>query len=297
MPRARADRTAAVAFDAITVEGALIAPAMLARIAQHQAEGQNEADYGIPKGLTLRDEIARYFRIGQAMFKELTASETPSMAATANVVEKLLRDVFGFADLHRVGTRTIGDRQFTLTLEALGGRVPVVVVPPADDLDRPSPHLTTDGRQRSAASALQDWLNAGEGALWGLCSNGVRLRLTRDNASLTRPAYIEADLRRIFEADLFADFAALWLLLHASRFGVAGAPPADCALERWREAGQQGRRRRPRQAARRRRGGADQPRQRLSLASRQRRAAREAAAPARCRCRSSSVSCCASSID
>ena len=60
----------------------------------------------------------------------------------------------------------------------------------------------------------------------------------RDNASLTRPAYIEADLRRIFEADSFADFAALWLLIHASRFGAPGPPPTDCALERWREAGQ-----------------------------------------------------------
>ena len=63
----------------------------------------------------------------------------------------------------------------------------------------------------------------------------------RDNASLTRPAYIEADLRQIFEADGFADFAALWLLVHASRFGAPGAPTTDCALERWREAGEQGR--------------------------------------------------------
>jgi hypothetical protein len=52
MPRARSDRTAATAFDALTVEGALISPAMLARIAQRQAEGQNEADYGVPKGLS-----------------------------------------------------------------------------------------------------------------------------------------------------------------------------------------------------------------------------------------------------
>ena len=58
----------------------------------------------------------------------------------------------------------------------------------------------------------------------------------RDNASLTRPAYIEADLRQIFEADGFADFAALWLLIHASRFGAPGSPITDCALERWREA-------------------------------------------------------------
>ena len=44
--------------------------------------------------------------------------------------------------------------------------------------------------------------------------------LVRDNASLTRPAFIEADLRRIFEGEAFADFAALWLLIHASRFGA-----------------------------------------------------------------------------
>jgi hypothetical protein len=238
MARARADRTSSLAFDAITVEGALISPAMLARIAQHQADGQTDTDYGIPKGLTLRDEIARYFRIGQALFKELTVTDTPSTTATTNFIEKLLHDMFAFADIRRVGTRTLGDRQFTITLECLGGRVPVVVVPPADDIDRPSTHLTTDGRRRSAASALQDWLNAGETALWGLCTNGIRLRLVRDNASLTRPAYIEADLRRIFESDAFADFAALWLLIHSSRFGIAGTPPFDCALERWRDAGQ-----------------------------------------------------------
>ena len=113
-----------------------------------------------------------------------------------------------------------------------------MVVPPADDLDHPSAHLPADGRRRSAASAIQDWLNASEGAIWGLCCNGVLLRLVRGNASLTRPAYIEADLRRMFEGEAFADFAALWLLIHSSRFGEAGAPTSDCALERWREAGQ-----------------------------------------------------------
>jgi hypothetical protein len=238
VPRSTRDRSPAAAFDAITVEGALIAPALLARIAQHQADGQKDQDYAVPKGLTLRDEIARYFRIGQAMFRELTASETPSAAATITFAERLLRDVFGFSDIRRVGTRMVDGRELTITLEALGGRVPVLVVPPADDLDRPSDLLTTDGRRRSAASALQDCLNSGEAALWGLCTSGVQLRLVRDNASLTRPAYIEADVRRIFEADGFADFAALWLLVHASRFGAAGAPPTDCALERWRDDGQ-----------------------------------------------------------
>jgi hypothetical protein len=238
MARARPNRKSSLAFDAITVEGSLIAPAMLARIAQHQAGGQAESDYGVLKGLTLREEISRYFRIGQALFAEFSASEAPSVAGTVRFIEKFLRDAFGFADLHQVGAHSSGDRQIAVTLEGLDGRAPVVVVPPADDLDRPCEHLAIDGRRRSAASALQDWLNTNDGATWGLCSNGTRLRLVRDNASLTRPAYIEADLRRIFEGETFADFAALWLIIHTSRFGTPGTPPSDCALERWRDAGQ-----------------------------------------------------------
>lgn len=238
MPRNRIDSRTAVAFDAITVEGALISSAMLARIAQHNADGQSEVEYQIPKGLTLRDEIARYYRIGQAMFKGLTVTETPSSSATVSFVEGLLREVFGFSDIRRVAASTTSDPEFAITLEGLGGRVPVVVVTPIDDLDRTSTQLNIGGRRRSAASALQDWLNADKGALWGLCTNGVQIRLVRNNESLTRPAYIEADLRRIFESDSFADFAALWLLAHSSRFGIAGSPLSDCALERWRDAGQ-----------------------------------------------------------
>ena len=238
MARRRTHNAPALAFDALAVEGALISPAMLARIAAHQAGGQTEADYGIPKGLTLRDEIARYFRIGQALFAALTATENPSVSATIKFVENLLRDAFGFADLKRLGSRMLGDRQFAVTLEGLGGRVPIVVVPPADELDRPSDHLPTDGRRRSAATAVQDWLNANEQSRWGFCCNGFRLRLVRDNASLTRPADIEADLRAIFQEGNFADFTALWLLVHASRFGQPGMPPSDSSLERWREDGQ-----------------------------------------------------------
>jgi hypothetical protein len=234
----RSTRTLTLAADAITVEGALIAPATVAQIAALKADRQSEADYRIPKGLTLRDEIARYFRIGQALFNDLHTIAAPSAEKTTAFVEALVRDVFCFADIARIGTKTVEGRTFAVTLEGLHGRVPIVVVPPNDELDRPSVHLTTDNRRRSAASAVQDWLNTNENALWGMCSNGELLRLLRDNGSLTRPAYIEADLRRIFENDNFADFTALWLLLHSSRFGAPDAAPSDCALEQWREAGQ-----------------------------------------------------------
>jgi len=230
-------RKSTLSFDAITLEGSLISPAKFAEIAERKATEQTDSDYAIPKGLNLRDEAARYFRIGQALFLELHASGTPSLAATIRFTTQLLRDVFGFTDIVSLtAPRAAGDRTFPVTLEAFGGRVPVVVVPPADTIDHTSPSLSHDHR-RSAASALQDWLNADENSLWGLCTNGECLRLLRDNESLTRPAYLEADLRQIFEGDDIASFSALRLALCASRFGKPGTPPTDCPLERWREAG------------------------------------------------------------
>ena len=118
-----------------------------------------------------------------------------------------------------------------------GGRVPIVVVPSSEEkLDRRSPTLSI-GRSRSPAFALQDYLNDSEHALWGVVTNGAVIRLMRDNASLTRPAYIEADLAQIFMNEDAASFAVLWSLIHRTRFGASGTPASDCALERWREAG------------------------------------------------------------
>ena len=234
---AKIRKSTSIVFDTLTIEGSLIAPAMLASISKREALSQTETDYGIPKGLTIRDEMARYFRIGQALFADFSISETPSTSATIQFTEGLFRDVFGFQDIKPVGTRTISEQVYSVTLGALDGRVPIVVVPPVDNLDRASEHLPGDGRRRSAATAIQDWLNADDDSLWGFCCNGESLRLVRDNASLTRPAYIEANLRQIFEGENFADFAALWLLIHISRFGQTGTPVSDCPLERWREAG------------------------------------------------------------
>ncbi|MER8691911.1 N-6 DNA methylase [Mesorhizobium opportunistum] len=230
-------KSVALEFTALQIEGNLISPAMLSAIDRRTAGNQTEADYGVPKGLTIRDEIARYFRIGQALFEDFAKVEAPSSIATSRFVEQLLNQVFGFSNIARVGSRIEGHRLFAVTLEALAGRVPAIVVPSSDDLDHASESLPTDGRKRSAATAMQDWLNHSDAALWGLISNGEKLRLMRDNQSFTRPTYIEANLRQIFEAEDFASFAATWLLLHASRFGQPSAPVTDCALENWREQG------------------------------------------------------------
>lgn len=216
------------AWPSLTLEGNLIAPAMVASIDRRQASEQTEGDYRIRKGLTIREEVSTAFRVGQSHFDDFAKLQNPSVKATQRFVRAFLAETFGFDDL----VPADGVISFLAS-----DRVPVVVVPPSEGkLDRRSPTLSTE-RSRSPAFALQDYLNDSNDALWGLVTNGAVIRLMRDNASLTRPAYIEADLAQIFTNEDAASFAVLWSLIHRTRFGVAGTPVTDCTLERWREAG------------------------------------------------------------
>ena len=224
---ARTQVTDMSAWPSLSLEGNLIAPAIVAMIDRRRAREQDEDDYGVRKGLTIRDEVSLAFRVGQAHFDRFAKIEAPSADATRRFARDFLNETFGFDDL--------ADGSGTISCIA-GSRVPVVVVPPSETLDRRSPTLSVD-RSRSPTIALQDYLNEREESLWGLVTNGTHLRLLRDNASLTRPAHIEADLAQIFANEDAASFAALWLLIHRSRFGVAETPATDCALERWRDTG------------------------------------------------------------
>lgn len=225
---ARKSITDMSAWPSLTLEGNLIAPAMVAEIAAPKDDADTRKSYGIRKGLTIREEISTAFRVGQSHFDAFAKLDNPSAEKTRRFIRDFLEETFGFDDL----TPCDGVVSFLS-----GGRAPVVVVPPTEDrLDRRSPTLSTD-RSRSPAFALQDYLNDNDAALWGLVTNGVLVRLMRDNASLTRPAYIEADLAQIFSNEDAASFSILWLLIHRSRFGAEGSPATDCALERWRETG------------------------------------------------------------
>ena len=241
-------REAQLAFEAIFIEGGLLSPEWLSKVAQLQAGAQSEADYRIPKGLNLRDEIGRYWRVAQAHwsdFERALHADADRKAVAERFVLGLLRDVFGFTSLEAVEPAVLQERTYPIGHAALGGRAPVVVAPAATGLDTLSPAFGDGSRRRSAFGLAQEHLNAEDAALWGVVTDGVSLRIVRDNASLTRPAWIEADLQRIFTEERYADFAALWLLVHESRFGrpaTAGQPAqavSECALEVWRNAGRE----------------------------------------------------------
>ncbi|GMV58071.1 MAG: hypothetical protein AMXMBFR72_11830 [Betaproteobacteria bacterium] len=231
-------RGGTLAFDALRLEGALFSPDHLEQVARQRADRQSEADYGIPRGLALRDEIGRAFRIGQALWEDFAhararTDRAPHEAAQA-FVTALLAQAFGFTDLAPAAVQEIGGRRYPIGHVARGG-VPIVIAPHALDLDAPDARFA-DTRRRSATQLAQEFLNAESRSNWAIVSNGATLRLIADSVTLTRPAYLEADLERIFAEQRYADFSALWLTLHASRFPAPGMRGAECVLDVWRRA-------------------------------------------------------------
>jgi hypothetical protein len=98
-------------------------------------------------------------------------------------------------------------------------------------------HRTLNREARAPQSVMQETLNRDDTRLWGLLCNGTTLRLVRDSATLVGAAYVEFDLRAIFDGELFSDFVLLYLSCHESRFAVQGeSGPASCYLEQWRKA-------------------------------------------------------------
>jgi hypothetical protein len=122
------------AWSSLTLEGNLIAPAMVAQIAEPKDDAEARESYGVRKGLTIREEISTAFRVGQSHFDDFAKLENPPVEATRRFVRNFLKETFGFEDLAPAD----GAVSFLA-----GGRVPIVVVPPSDEkLERHSPTLS-----------------------------------------------------------------------------------------------------------------------------------------------------------
>lgn len=252
-----------LAYTAIRIEGGLIPAEELTRLtalAAPDATEQTEAHYDIPKGLKLRDEIARHFKIAQHLWQDFQQQRTRQDARAHQVTESgwllpLCRHVLGMGDLTSVSpvAATSGQQTYNIGHAALGGRLPVIMAGHDQPLDQAAERFgdtnpeTGRTRKRSPYMLAQEALNASDNALWAIVTNGLKLRILRDNPSLTRPAYVEVDLEAIFTEELYADFTAFWLLAHSSRFtsrfgktlpSGTVTDPTDCPWERWRNAGQ-----------------------------------------------------------
>ncbi|MBI2744613.1 MAG: N-6 DNA methylase [Burkholderiales bacterium] len=245
---------AALNLPTLRLEGGLFLPDVLGKAALGQSRLQTEADYGIPKGLKLKDEYSRAFQIACAQWRSfaplLERADYDAQHATSTFITELLRDALAYPAVGASTGITVGDRHYPITHLGTaphhpGRALPIVVAPHTLGLDDPDPRFAIQGsgsRKKSAFQLAQELLNASPDHHWALVTNGKTLRLLRDAATLTRPSYLDIDLADLLGGQRFAEFAYAWRLLHASRAGLLGGTAAQAApvvWEAWREAGQE----------------------------------------------------------
>ncbi len=248
-------------FITVKTEGGILPAELLQRIADGEVDGLNPTDYHLAASERLNEAINRSWNrllgVWQA-FQHKMEQAAPSETGTTMTRDWLLTllQELGYGRLPYQGKLTIGDTDYPIS--HLYDHTPIHLVTFQQKLDSPD---RSQAIKRSPHSLLQECLNRSDTYLWGFVSNGLRLRILRDNISLTRVAYVEFDLEAMFQGELYADFTLLWLLCHQSRVEVGGAAvkereaedeaeplpaarpllPSDCWLEHWsQQAAEQG---------------------------------------------------------
>ncbi len=226
-------------FTALKIEGGLMPPEFLQRIAALDASCQTGPEYGLSKSLALKEELARFWRIASDLHDQyadyrMRQGHDRYVAGVDKWLVPFLKTILGYDDLARAGDITLGDRVFNLTHRACDDAVPLLLATRDYKLDTAHQDFGHEGRRQAPHRLMQEYLNAEDACLWGFVSNGTSLRILRDNVSLTRPFFIEADLDLMFSEELYSDFVALWLALHSSRLKPRGREPSSCIIEEWR---------------------------------------------------------------
>ena len=124
-----------LAYRAIRIEGGLIPAEELTRLtvlADPKATEQTESHYQLPKGLKLRDEIARDFKIALNLWQDFqTLRQRQDVRAHEVTVREwllpLLRDVLHFNDAAPCPPIVQAGHHYAIGHAAGDGRVPLVL--------------------------------------------------------------------------------------------------------------------------------------------------------------------------
>jgi hypothetical protein len=230
-------------FQTIRSEGGLLPADLLQRVAQGDRElrGLRAEDYHLTD-LPLNEAIVRSWNrlVGAwVQFRDARRDLPKGDAGTTLTRERWLLILFEELRFGRLQTaRAVEIDGKSYPVSHAWDHVPIHFVGSNVPLDRRSAGVV-GAATHSPHGLLQELLNRSEERLWGYVSNGLLLRLLRDNSSFTRQAYLEFDLEEMMESEAYSDFVLLWLTCHQSR--VEGERPYECWLERWsQEAAKQG---------------------------------------------------------
>jgi hypothetical protein len=228
-------------LQAIKVVGGVLPAALMKRIQANELSdpaSMSAHSYHLVGNEQPRDAAARawsYLRGAWVAWRRADAADTsgPGTGLARDRWLLVLLDELGYGRLPAAPSSVIEGTEYPISHR--WHHVPIHLLGPRVDLDRRNPGVA--GAARAPQAMLQEYLNRTDDDLWGILSNGLRMRLLRDSTAFAGSAYVEFDLEAIFDGELYAEFQLLWLLCHQSRVEKRSgteAGPADCWLEVWR---------------------------------------------------------------
>lgn len=223
-------------FTTIKTEGALIPADLLERLSasDKSLEGLSLESYHLNPNERINEAASRSWNrlVNAWQSFQVAAQALPETDRGTTITRErwllVLFQELGYGRLEAVKSFEIAGKQYPIS--HLYKNSPIHLVGLKIDIDRRSAGVA-GAAKTSPHSLVQDCLNSSEIYLWGFVSNGLSLRILRDNKSLTRQAYVEFDLQAMMEGQVYSDFVILWLLCHQSR--VEADKSEECWLERW----------------------------------------------------------------
>jgi len=231
-------------FVTIRTVGSILPTDILQRISEGDSglKGLSPKDYHLVEGEKLNEFINRSWNrlLGAwKTFQSAASKLSDSELGTGLTRERWLLVLFNELGYGRLPvSKAIEMEGKTYPVSHMWQNFPIHLVGLKIELDKKIAGVAGAART-SPHSMVQEFLNQSDDHLWAFVSNGLVLRILRDNASLTRQAYVEFDLKGMMEGEVYPDFVLLWLLCHQSR--VEAERPEECWLEKWsRNAREQG---------------------------------------------------------
>jgi type I restriction-modification system DNA methylase subunit len=221
----------------VKIEGGLFNSDIIEQILIGDISGQKPEDFALGNRRNLIDEIASVFSDARALWnvfkhrrEKLPESDIGTSATRDTWVVPFL-GLLGYELQYNHKAYVVDGLTFAISHRAGEDEKspPVHIVGFRQDLGK----LPPTGRPRLAPhSLLQEYLNRTE-QLWGIVTNGLTLRVLRSSLYVSKQAYIEFDLEKIFEEQHFEDFSLLFRLIHRTRLPKAGSKPDECFLEKY----------------------------------------------------------------
>lgn len=232
-------------FTTIRTEGSILPADLLQRINDRdpQLKGLSSEAYHLSRNVRLNEAINQSWNRllnDWAVFQKAFMALPETDSGTTLTREKWLLPLFRELGYQRLQTaKAIEIEGKSYPVSHFWHQTPIHLVSAKVNLDKRTSGVA--GAARTSPHAMvQELLNRSEAYLWGFVSNGLQLRILRDNRSLTRQAYVEFDLEAMMNGEQYSDFTMLWLLCHRSRVEVCeGQRPESCLLEQWSKAAEQ----------------------------------------------------------